>query len=123
MKSILETSVYLLVASLICYIGIDFISTNMRVSKINEVTQYMQDYIEVYGEAEVMEDGSYLLDENTFSVIRQKAQQNNMMVSYEYMSKTNEYVYYDLQITYDLKMSIFRLRKSYANNSIVRVYV
>lgn len=123
MKSILETSVYLLVASLICYIGIDFISTNMKVSKINEVTQYMQDYIEVYGEAVVMEDGSYLLDENTFSIIRQKAQQNNMTVSYEYMSKTNEYVYYDLQITYELKMSIFRLRKSYTNNSIVKVYV
>lgn len=123
MKSILETSVYLLVASLICYIGIDFISTNMKVSKINEVTQYMQDYIEVYGEAVVMEDGSYLLDENTFSIIRQKAHQNNMTVSYEYMSKTNEYVYYDLQITYELKMSIFRLRKSYTNNSIVKVYV
>lgn len=123
MKSILETSVYLLVAAVICYIGIDFISMNMKVSKINEVMQYMQDYIEVYGEAVEKEDGSYSLDENTFSVIRQKAQQNNMAVSYEYMSQTNEYVYYDLEISYVLKMSVFRFQKSYTGNSIVRVYV
>lgn len=123
MKSILETSVYLVVAALICYIGIDFVSLNMKISKINETTQYMQDYVEIYGEAVAQEDGSLALDESTFSAIQSKAQQNNMTISYNYLSQTNEYIYYNLEISYELTMQTLGFQKSHTSNSLVRVAI
>lgn len=121
MKSILETSVYLLIAAFICYIGIDFVSINMKVSKINEISQYMRDYIEVYGKAEIDVNGSYIIDSNTISAIRDKAQENNMMIEYEYTSSTEDYIYYDLYVSYNLRLSVLGFQKNHVYNSLVRV--
>lgn len=123
MKSILETSVYLLIASFICYIGIDFVSINMKVSKINEISQYMRDYIEIYGKAEIDADGSYIIDSNTISAVRDKAQKNNMVIAYEYASSTEDYIYYDLYVSYNLRLSVLGFEKSHMCNSLVRVAV
>lgn len=123
MKSILETSVYLLLAALICYIGIDFVSMNMRVTKVNEVSQYVRDYIEIYGQAEKNADGSYRIDDSTIAAISDKAQENNMTIQYEYTSSTENYIYYDLYIAYDLKMPVFGFQKNHVCNNLVRVAV
>lgn len=52
MKGLIETSVYLVVMALIPLIGIAFVSMNMGISQVNEVEQYVEEYIEIYGEYE-----------------------------------------------------------------------
>ena len=52
MKSILETSLYLIVMVIITLISIDFITMNISVSKANEKKQYIQHMIEIYGKSE-----------------------------------------------------------------------
>lgn len=93
----------------------------MKVSKINEISQYMRDYIEVYGKAEIDVNGSYIIDSNTISAIRDKAQENNMMIEYEYTSFTEDYIYYDLYVSYNLRLSVLGFQKNHVYNSLVRV--
>lgn len=49
MKNIIETSLYLFLMAFICFISIQFISMNQRVTKINEVSGYIENYIEAKG--------------------------------------------------------------------------
>lgn len=123
MKSILETSLYLLIAALICYIGIDFVSANMRVSQVNEVSQYLKDYIEIYGSAEPVPDGSYLLDSATLAAVSEKAAKSNMTVTYQYTAATREHIYYDLYVEYDLQMAVLGIQRKHICSSLVRVAV
>lgn len=117
MKVIIENSAYLLVMSLICLLSIDFIMMNMRISKVNEVEQYIEDYIEIYGE--VQENNS--LDESLISSIADTALKNDMTFDYEYQTQTETHAYYRIHIAYSLKSSVFRLGKTHQYEGMVRV--
>lgn len=54
MKSIIESSAYCIILVIMCYMAIGFIQMNMDVNKVNEVSKYVQDYMEVHGKAPVM---------------------------------------------------------------------
>ena len=49
MKSIIESSAYCVILVIMCYMAIGFIQMNMDVNKVNEVSKYVQDYMEVHG--------------------------------------------------------------------------
>lgn len=49
MKNILESSIYLVLMSFICIISVQFIIINTKVSKVNEVATYIENYIEANG--------------------------------------------------------------------------
>ena len=46
MKSIIESSAYCIILVIMCYMAIGFIQMNMDVNKVNEVSKYVQDYME-----------------------------------------------------------------------------
>lgn len=50
MKSIIESSVYLIIMSIICIISLDFIFINKSICKGQELQQYIRDTILIYGE-------------------------------------------------------------------------
>ena len=54
MKSIIESSAYCVILVIMCYMAIGFIQMNMDVNKVNEVSKYVQDYMEVHGKSTVM---------------------------------------------------------------------
>ncbi|MDO5403349.1 MAG: hypothetical protein Q4F11_07905 [Eubacteriales bacterium] len=117
MKIIIENSVYVIIMVLICLVGIDFILMNISISHVNEIEQYIEDYIEIYGEANA--DGT--LSDNTFAAVRSIAGDNGMKFEYEYESETEKYVYYTIYLRYTLRSKVFRLGKSSTYNGIVRV--
>ena len=68
MKIVLESSIYAIFIAIICFISCDLIMMNMKVSKVNEDVQYVENYIEAYGTAETENDKKiyvwYKADEN-----------------------------------------------------------
>lgn len=68
MKIVLESSIYAIFLAIICFISCDLIMMNMKVSKVNEDVQYVENYIEAYGTAETENDKKiyvwYKADEN-----------------------------------------------------------
>lgn len=55
MKSIIESSIYLFLMALICGISVQFILMNERVTKVNEVASYIENYTEANGICETEE--------------------------------------------------------------------
>ena len=49
MKNIIESSVYLVLMSFICVLSVQFIIINTKVTKVNEVATYIENYIEANG--------------------------------------------------------------------------
>lgn len=121
MKSIIETSLYLVLAAFICYIGIDFVSMNMRVSKINETAQYLSDYVEICGNSVKTQDEEYALDEETLSMIEENAKKNNMKITCDYVNSTENYAYYNINIEYVLTASVIGMTKTHSYKSMTRV--
>lgn len=120
MKSILETSVYLFLAAIICYVGIEFVSMNMKVSRVNEVSQYLSDYVEMYGKSQTDEQGNISLDSDTYAKLCENAQKNQIEAECVYYSETEQYIYYDMQLSYNLEIPLIGFCKKHCVNRLVR---
>ena len=69
MKSIIESSAYCVILVIMCYMAIGFIQMNMDVNKVNEVSKYVQDYMEVHGKSTGDDAAGYTLDAATLAHI------------------------------------------------------
>jgi len=116
-KSILESSIYLIIMSLICLLSIDFVSMNMSVSKVGEIEQYIENYIELYGENQE----NNTLDEATVLAINEKLKGMGMIFTYEYMSSTESHAYYNIYLTYNIKSRVFKFQKKHTFDGLARV--
>ena len=119
MKIIIENSAYLIVMAIICLLSIDFISMNINVSHINETEQYIEDYIEMYGQCQ--EDNS--LDKSTIAEVQNYLCKRNMKFGYEYKTKTDKYAYYGISVEYELSSRVFGIKKSDTFDGLVRVEI
>lgn len=120
MKNIIETSIYLIIITLSCLIFIGFVGMNRSVNTINEVTSYIQDYIEVNGSSERDVDGNYVLDAVTADYINQKVQEHGMTITYDYDAQTDNNVYYIVHVAYKLTMPVFGITKTHTYNAYAR---
>ena len=101
MKSILETSIYLIIMALICMISIGYIAANRQISDVNSMAQYIKEYIEINGKWESTDSDSYRLKKETINDIN-KMMPENMEFEYEYKTKTEGYIYWNACIYYKL---------------------
>lgn len=120
MKNIIETSIYLIIITLSCLIFIGFVGMNRSVNTINEVTSYIQDYIEVNGSSERDVDGNYVLDAVTADYINQKVQEHGMTITYDYDAQTDNNVYYIVHVAYKLTMPVLGITKTHTYNAYAR---
>lgn len=116
MKSMLETAFYLLLMTMICYVGLDFVRMNQKISKANEVQQYIRDYIEVHG----IHQPDDTLDAPTRIGALKKAEENDMKFTYEFTSKTTRYAYYQFRLEYSLPAALFHSNKTQVLRGIAR---
>lgn len=56
MKNIIETSCYLLIMTIICYISLEFIIMNIEIADVGKMQQYVSHYIEIYGKTQKNND-------------------------------------------------------------------
>lgn len=117
MKTIIENSAYLIIMVLICLLSIDFISMNLRISKVSEVEQYIEDYIEIYGEYQE----NHQLEDATISVVQGIAADNQLGFTYEYVNQSEKYAYYKIHIRYSLGSLVFRIGKTHTYDGLVRI--
>lgn len=117
MKSIVETSFYLLLLTFICYINIDFVLMNQQVSRVNELEQYIEDYIEVHGS---VYNGNQL-DEKTWAAVEEKASDYGMKLTYAYAAATQTYTYFNIQLEYTMKAGLFKMAKTHTYRGLARV--
>lgn len=117
MKTIIESSVYLIIMAIICLFSMDFVSMNMGITNVGQVEQYVEDYIELNGSCE--DDKS--LDAATVSAVNKVLADRGMSFKYEYMSSTDSHAYYKIQVEYSLRSALFHLGKTHTFDGVVRV--
>ncbi len=117
MKTIIESSVYLLIMVLICLFSIDFISMNIGITQMGQIEQYVEDYIELNGKC--LSDNA--IDESTIDAVNETLKQHNMTFSYEYVDCTESYAYYKVKVYYPLRSALFNLGKNHTFDGIARV--
>ena len=117
MKTIIENSAYLIVMVLICILSIDFISMNLRISKVSEVEQYIEDYMEIYGEYQENHD----IDTAVMLEVQRIASDNQQGFTYEYVNQSDHYAYYKIRIRYTLGSLVFRIGKTHSYAGLVRI--
>lgn len=107
MKSVIESYVYLIILVLIVYFSLDFIMINTRVSKVNTVARYVENSIEVN-----KEDG----------LIRAKeiAKSNGMTLQVVGEDMTNDYYYYEYDLSYKITSASFRINKTNTYHGLAR---
>ncbi len=117
MKSIIESSVYLVIMALICIISLDFIFINKSICKGQELQQYIKDTITIHANSSPSHD----IDNLTYHKINNLAMQYNSSIDLEYFDTVNNYDYYNVTIMYPVKSGIFNIEKMCSFSSIVSV--
>ena len=117
MKSILETSLYLIVMVIITLISIDFITMNISVSKANEKKQYIQHMIEIYGKSEE----NHQFDSETIDKVKSELGGKDTLFDYEYMDSTQTHDYYRIYLKYGIQSNVFKIYKLHTFYGIVRL--
>ena len=117
MKSILETSLYLIVMVIITLISIDFITMNISVSKANEKKQYIQHMIEIYGKSEE----NHQFDSETIDKVKSELGGKDTLFDYEYIDSTQTHDYYRIYLKYGIQSNVFKIYKLHTFYGIVRL--
>ena len=103
-----------------CYMAIGFIQMNMDVNKVNEVSKYVQDYMEVHGKSTGDDAAGYTLDAATLDHINSHVSRYGMTAAVTYDTATSGNVYYKLELKYALKMPFLNLNANHTYDSIAR---
>ena len=127
MKTIIETSVYLIIMSLICLISLDFISLNQKITNINGIIQYTEDYIEIYGIAEkdssgntLYVDGHPCLSESVIETVSDNLNSKGINISFNHADSTENYAYVNYTITYPLNLSLINYQGQHSYSGLAR---
>ncbi len=110
---------YLIIMAIICLFSIEFVSINMGITKVGQLEQYVEDYIELNGQC----TNEYSLDAKMVEAINEELAENNMSFSYEYVKSTEEYAYYSINVKYKLRTVLFNLGKEHTFKGIARVSI
>lgn len=119
MKSILETSVHLIIFALICYVSIDFIQMNMCVAKVNEVERLVEDYVEIYGESDRTTNNVTQATKDKVASILSPFGMTCTFKDCKATTRSNKY--YEIEIAYSLNSRMFHLQQGAKYTAIVRI--
>lgn len=119
MKGIFETSVYLIIMTIICLISIDFVCMNISVSKVSHTEKYIEEYIE----AVATNGADNTIDAQTIANVKEYLSSKNIGFSYEYVSSTESNKYYRIALEYSLDSRMFQLGKKHTYDGMVAIAV
>lgn len=108
MKSVLETSLMLVMFVILVMTGLDFILMNVQVNRIyglSEQIEYLADGVESVRVYPDDESGAYInrMDERAEDYICTLAAKDNVEFTYEYVSETRYYVLYEYKLKYKMQ--------------------
>ena len=123
LKGIIESSIYLIIFSIICFFSIDFVLLNLRVSKASEMAQFIENSIEAYGTKEEDENGHIQLDAKIINTLKDTAQKNGISLEFGEINVVGEHAYIDYTMEYSLSTAMIRLGNKHRYNGIARYYL
>lgn len=125
MKSVLETSMSLIIFALICFTSIDFIGMNRDISRVSDAQRLVADYVEMYG---VADETGKTVATSTINQINSMLSKNNMsceVVKDEngngVLHETAGARYYQIQLTYTIHSRMFHIKENAHSNVIVNI--
>ena len=88
--------------------------------RVNEVSKYVQDYMEVHGKSTGDDAAGYTLDAATLDHINSHVSRYGMTAAVTYDTATSGNVYYKLELKYALKMPFLNLNANHTYDAIAR---
>lgn len=119
MKSILETSMYLILMTLICVLSINYIIANRQVNSVNNTACFIKDFVEINGKWEYDEQSSYCLSKETLERIKEYMGEN-MQFEYTYAATTEGYIYFNACLYYEMSIPCFNISKKHPYKMLIR---
>lgn len=117
MKNIIETSCYLLIMTIICYISLEFIIMNTEIADVGKMQQYVSHYIEIYGKTQKNNDE---LDSAVFDTIYNAEKDRGMSVTCQYETQTENYKYYRVSVSKNIGIKLMSLNRLYTSECLVK---
>ena len=100
MRSIIEVSAYVIIITIMCYLGIDYVRMNMQVMDMNEAVRYVENYIEVNATM----DNTYEIDKKTLSEVNAYMEKRGLIPEFVYEGDTDDYSYFKMITDYNFLM-------------------
>lgn len=129
MKTIVETSAYMLIFIMISLVSIDFIRMNKKVSDADQMSQYIQNYIETYCGEYVIdtadeEDMVYIPDrEAVYKSLKNTAANAGMKLDLKEEGATGNYRYIAYDLEYCINAAMFRYSSEHTIKGLARYAV
>lgn len=129
MKTIVETSAYMLIFIMISLVSIDFIRMNKKVSDADQMSQYIQNYIETYCGEYVIdtadeEDTVYIPDrEAVYKSLKNTAANAGMKLDLKEEGATGNYRYIAYDLEYCINAAMFRYSSEHTIKGLARYAV
>lgn len=98
MKSVLETSLYLIIMSWMCIISVQFIVMNSKITKVNEISTYIENFVEAKGEGNSTNDSypTYTYKNVVKVKLTSYKKNNEDLIAYTFRDEeTKKQYYYD----------------------------
>lgn len=117
MRSIIEVSAYVIIITIMCYLGIDYVRMNMQVMDMNEVVRYVENYIEVNATM----DNTYEIDKKTLSEVNAYMEKRGLIPEFVYEGDTDDYSYFKMITDYNMGSLFFNVKNKHTYKGIVRI--
>lgn len=117
MRSIIEVSAYVIIITIMCYLGIDYVRMNMQVMDMNEAIRYAENYIEVNAAVE----DTYEIDKKTLSEVNAYMEKRGLISEFVYECDTDDYSYFNMITNYNMGSLFFNIKNKHTYKGIVRV--
>lgn len=103
MRSIIEVSAYVIIITIMCYLGIDYVRMNMQVMDMNEAVRYVENYIEINATM----DNTYEIDQKTLSEVNAYMEKRGLIPEFVYEGDTDDYSYFKMITDYNMGSLFF----------------
>lgn len=117
MRSIIEVSAYVIIITIMCYLGIDYVRMNMQVMDMNEAVRYVENYIEVNATM----DNTYEIDKKTLSEVNAYMEKRGLIPEFVYEGDTDDYSYFKMITDYYMGSLFFNVKNKHTYKGIVRI--
>lgn len=117
MRSIIEVSAYVIIITIMCYLGIDYVRMNMQVTDMNEAVRYVENYIEVNATM----DNAYEIDKKTLSEVNAYMEKRGLIPEFVYEGDTDDYSYFKMITDYNMGSLFFNVKNKHTYKGIVRI--
>ena len=123
MKGVIETSIYLIIFALVCFISIDFIRINQRVSDAGEISQYVENYIEAYCGDIPDEELSVRARDKRLDELSRSVREGGMKLTYGEVIRAGDYEYIEYTLEYPLTAAMFGYSSQHTYKGLARYFV